>query len=273
MRDPAGGRSKLARDPELRAFVAARIGQLTYRELADLARRRFGPARAPSRSAIGRYACATGQQRSRLASKIERDPELRVFVAARVARLPYRELADQVRAHFGPERAVSHSAIGRWAGAVGRRRRRGWLAWIDADLELSSFLEDRADRMSVQALAERARAAFGDRAPPRAAINRWDARRRAAKVARSPARGVAGGRTAPEMPLQQRARCSWCDRSFSPRKGTGGSPQHFCGAPCRRAFHSAARHYVQKAIAEGRLTLADLRTLAHADLTRGEMAA
>jgi hypothetical protein len=53
------------------------------------------------------------------------------------------------------------------------------------------------------------------------------------------------------------AACLWCNRPFEPHRG--GSPQTFCGAVCRAAFHRAARQWSEKEIAEGRLSVEALR--------------
>jgi hypothetical protein len=50
-----GQPAKIDRDPEVRAFIEARIGELTYDRLAAEARAAFGVRRAPSRSAIQRW--------------------------------------------------------------------------------------------------------------------------------------------------------------------------------------------------------------------------
>ena len=49
----------------------------------------------------------------------------------------------------------------------------------------------------------------------------------------------------------------WCEREFEPRKG--GSPQRFCHAKCRDAFHSAGRRWAECAVLSGRLGVAELR--------------
>ena len=46
--------------------------------------------------------------------KIDADPELRAFVAARVERHTFQEVADAVAAAFPPERRVGRSAIHAW---------------------------------------------------------------------------------------------------------------------------------------------------------------
>ena len=52
--------------------------------------------------------------------------------------------------------------------------------------------------------------------------------------------------------------CTWCTRTFV-RRTTGGHAQRFCRPDCRRAFDAAARRWVAKAIADGTLTLDELR--------------
>ena len=69
--------------------------------------------------------------------------------------------------------------------------------------------------------------------------------------------------------------CQWCERPFLGRRG--GSPQRFCCAAHRMAFWSALRRCAERAIADGILTIADIRNSAprsvHASpgrqLTRG----
>src|SRR5580704_13070709 len=51
--------------------------------------------------------------------------------------------------------------------------------------------------------------------------------------------------------------CLWCETEFEPRKG--GSPQRFCTAKCRDAFHSAGRRWAEHAVLSGLLAAADLR--------------
>jgi len=51
--------------------------------------------------------------------------------------------------------------------------------------------------------------------------------------------------------------CSWCGQAFTPRRG--GSQQTYCRAACRAAYHKAARQGCERAIADGRLTVQDLR--------------
>jgi hypothetical protein len=52
--------------------------------------------------------------------------------------------------------------------------------------------------------------------------------------------------------------CSWCDRPFRLRR-TGGTPKKFCSPAHRNAFHTAARKWAEKAVADGRITLDDLK--------------
>ena len=52
--------------------------------------------------------------------------------------------------------------------------------------------------------------------------------------------------------------CRWCEREFRARRG--GSPQRFCGARCRLTFWSALRRLGERALVDGTLTMADIRT-------------
>jgi hypothetical protein len=56
----------------------------------------------------------------------------------------------------------------------------------------------------------------------------------------------------------EREHCFWCGCGFSPRH-TGGSAQRFCSPACRHALDLAGRRWVADALAEGRLTVRDLK--------------
>jgi hypothetical protein len=51
--------------------------------------------------------------------------------------------------------------------------------------------------------------------------------------------------------------CRWCSGAFAPRRG--GSPQTFCRAACRHAYHKAARQQCEREITAGRLTVEAIR--------------
>jgi hypothetical protein len=53
--------------------------------------------------------------------------------------------------------------------------------------------------------------------------------------------------------------CAWCGRPFQERQ-TGGRTQRFCRPSCRRSFHAAVRSWALDAIADGTLTLAEVRS-------------
>jgi hypothetical protein len=65
-------------------------------------------------------------------------------------------------------------------------------------------------------------------------------------------------RTTAKVPSDERARCSWCGEAFKSR-ARGGTAQRFCSARCRVSFHTAARRWAEQAIADGTLTVAELR--------------
>ncbi len=52
--------------------------------------------------------------------------------------------------------------------------------------------------------------------------------------------------------------CLWCSAAFEPRT-SGGSPQRFCSAPCRRIFDIACRKYAMTEVYAGRLPVSELR--------------
>lgn len=54
------------------------------------------------------------QHRAGRPAKIDTDPELQAFIRARIDRLTYQELAQDIAAYFPPNRRVSRSSIQRW---------------------------------------------------------------------------------------------------------------------------------------------------------------
>ena len=60
------------------------------------------------------------------------------------------------------------------------------------------------------------------------------------------------------MLINETPTCMWCGRPFRARQ-TGGRVQRFCWPSCRRAFHAAARAWALDAIADGTLSVVDLR--------------
>ncbi len=63
-----------------------------------------------------------------------------------------------------------------------------------------------------------------------------------------------------QAPPHERIRCTWCDEAFT-RRQNGGSHQRFCQPKCRAKFHKAARIWTEWQLAEGRLTIEELRVV------------
>lgn len=103
----------LADDREQRAFVRDAPAHLTYSELAEQCRARFGEARAWSADAIRVYWLTARIVRGGVPSPIETDRELRAFVEDRVGRWKISHIAAACRERFGDARAPSRSAIHR----------------------------------------------------------------------------------------------------------------------------------------------------------------
>lgn len=59
--------------------------------------------------------------------------------------------------------------------------------------------------------------------------------------------------------------CLWCKATFDPRRG--GSPQRFCCPKHRTMFWAGARHWAERAVGCGVLTVADLQSGAMAPCT------
>ena len=70
------------------------------------------------------------------------------------------------------------------------------------------------------------------------------------------------------MPMTVTAQCEWCDKPFDCRK-IGAHRKRFCSATCKDRYHTASRMWVQRAIALGQLSVADLKALQPSCTTRG----
>jgi hypothetical protein len=62
--------------------------------------------------------------------------------------------------------------------------------------------------------------------------------------------------------------CLWCGAPFS-AKTVGANPKKFCSALCKNEFHTATRLWAERALADGRLSLKDLRDSAASCTTAG----
>ena len=52
--------------------------------------------------------------------------------------------------------------------------------------------------------------------------------------------------------------CLWCEAEFVAKK-VGANPKRFCSPKCKTAFHTAARRWAERALADGFLCVSDLR--------------
>lgn len=53
--------------------------------------------------------------------------------------------------------------------------------------------------------------------------------------------------------------CPWCGQPFEV-KSIGAHRKRFCSPACKGRYHTALRRWAQKALAEGELSLEDLRS-------------
>lgn len=100
-------------DAEVRAFIDRAPRRLTFSELERECRRRFGAERAWSRSKIARYWHGKRGVRRGVASRLERDTEVRDFVEDRLGRHSIVSIVTECRRRFGAGRAPSRSAVHR----------------------------------------------------------------------------------------------------------------------------------------------------------------
>ncbi len=64
--------------------------------------------------------------------------------------------------------------------------------------------------------------------------------------------------TTPTTTSAVRAACRWCGQPFD-AKIVGVNTKTFCGPDCKGAFHTALRMWAQRALDDGRLSIADLK--------------
>lgn len=106
------------------------------------------------------------------------DREVAAFIDGLPRYLTYSEIRSALVRRFGENRAWSELAIVEyWTTRSPQRRRH--LSRFDRDPELTAFVADRLDRLTLDDLAAACRERFGaERAPSRSALHRHAIRRR-----------------------------------------------------------------------------------------------
>ena len=97
---------------ELRASHAAQGRAITAIEAAVRADLQRGLDALPEATAPATE--HRREHRSGHAPKIDTDPELRTFIAARIERMTFDQIATEIAEHFPPDRRVRRSAIHAW---------------------------------------------------------------------------------------------------------------------------------------------------------------
>ena len=59
---------------------------------------------------------------------------------------------------------------------------------------------------------------------------------------------------------QSESHCVWCGESFVARR-RGAHVKRFCSPDCKSAYHNAARRYGELCLAQGRVSLDELKAL------------
>jgi hypothetical protein len=98
-------------DEGVRAFIEQQPRHLTFSEMAAACVQQFGPERAWSRSEIEAYWHRTHRPRFGPVSKVDRDPEVRDFLADRLGRLTLDETIRECRKEFGADRTPGRSSV------------------------------------------------------------------------------------------------------------------------------------------------------------------
>ncbi len=144
-------------------------------------------------------------------------------------------------------------SIKHFLSAAERRARHlgGTLPKILSDPELQEFVDALLPTRTFGEIAQRCRERFGpSRAPSKSTISRYWLGLIDPNGPDLTARGAVHGR----------ARCLWCGSPLSEGQRAARQPhKRFCNAPCRVTMHTAARRWAIEAIADGRLSIAELR--------------
>lgn len=98
-------------DEGVRAFIERQPRHLPFSEVAAACLSEFGPERAWSRSEIEAYWHRAHRPQFGPVSKVDRDPEVRDFLADRLGRLTLDQVLGECRQAFGTERTPSRSSI------------------------------------------------------------------------------------------------------------------------------------------------------------------
>jgi len=107
-------------DPELRAFIDARLTAMSIDQIVAICRERFGEARVPSRHTVLRYRRSLGL--GHVQRRILRNASLRAFIDERLPRrISFRAIAVACRERFG-EGAPSWQTISRYSRKQSGRR-------------------------------------------------------------------------------------------------------------------------------------------------------
>jgi len=120
-------RIKIKLDNELQDYIDSIINEMPYEAVHKKCIKRFGRARSPSKSAIGRYWQKNKSMHSTRppTSIIGRDNELRLFIEVAKGGLTFEQLQKLCCEHFGEDRVPAFSTINRyWMKTHGRIRKR-----------------------------------------------------------------------------------------------------------------------------------------------------
>jgi hypothetical protein len=169
-----GDGGRLDRDPEVAAWLRAEAVGHTLDELCNACAGRYGHARTPSRSAVGRFLKAAGYQCPGHRSRLHRDPEVAEWLRERAPGRTMDELRLACADTFGAPRTPSRTAIHRYlsrlpGGKLTRRKCR-----IDRDSEVANWVAEHRDGITLDGLHAAALARFGvERSPSRSGLARF----------------------------------------------------------------------------------------------------
>jgi hypothetical protein len=111
----------MADRPDPRALAQDALAELDAARVAltNLATALEGGLQCPVKGASNAATWRAAHRPGRL-SRIESDSDLRAFILARIQRLTFDQMIDEIRSNFPPERQASRSSLHRWWHRTGK---------------------------------------------------------------------------------------------------------------------------------------------------------
>ena len=184
-RRPLGRQPSIEKNPELAAFIRRQCEGATIwqvQRVRKMCAGAFPDIPLPSRSTLARF--MRRELGVRVQNRIAADVELQAYLRQRAPGASVPELRNACLRRFGAVRTPSLSALHRWMKKHRAGPRRGVLLRMNGERKLASFIRERQDKITLDALLTACREAFPAVALSRSVLHRFvQARRNASPSA------------------------------------------------------------------------------------------